>query len=505
MRPLRLVAALLPLLAAPAFAQTTPAPTTLRIGIGADPNVLDPAQSGSFVERVVFSALCDKLVDVAPDLTFRAELATAWAWAPDGLALTLTLREGARFQDGTPIDAAAVKANLDRYRTARESRRRSELRQVTEVQAPDARTVRLVLSEPFAPLLSVLADRAGMMLSPAVLPMAERIGENPVCSGPYRLTRRVAQDRIEMEKHAGHWNAANIHFDRLVFLPIPDNNVRLLNLRGGQLDLIERVAPTDIPAVERDRRLRLVAGASIAYQTMSINVGHGPLAQRPLGSDPRVREALELSIDRGIINQVALEGRFAPNNQPEAPGTAYHFADLAPPARNPARARALLRAAGHDRVAFTLKVPNQPVDSQVAQIIQAMAAEGGFDIRLEVLEASAMVAATQRGDFEAAIAIWSGRPDPDGNIAFWLASDGFLNWGRYANPRLDALFAAARATTATPERQRLYREAAGIWMAERPHLMLYHHRWFWAMRADLQGFEPSPDGIIRLAGLRITR
>jgi peptide/nickel transport system substrate-binding protein len=134
------IATLSVLLAAPAAAQTT-----LRIGIGSDPNVLDPAQSGSFVERVVFAALCDKLVDVAPDLSFRPELATRWDWAPDGRALTLTLRQGARFHDGTPVDAAAVKANLDHYRTARESRRRSELAQVSAVETPDPLTVRLVL------------------------------------------------------------------------------------------------------------------------------------------------------------------------------------------------------------------------------------------------------------------------------------------------------------------------------------------------------------------------
>jgi peptide/nickel transport system substrate-binding protein len=335
--------------------------------------------------------------------------------------------------------------------------------------------------------------------------MAERIGENPVCSGPFRLTRRIAQDRIEMERFAGHWNAAAIHADRLVFQPIPDNSVRLLNLRSGQLDLIERVAPSDLPAAQRDRRIRVVAGPSIAYETISFNVGAGPAAQRPLGSDPRVRKAFELSIDRAVINQVAMEGAFVPNNQPEAPGTPFHFADLAAPVRDPARARALLRAAGHDRVAFTLKVPNQPLESQIAQIIQAMAAEGGFDIRIETLEASTMVAATQRGDYEAAMAIWSGRPDPDGNISFWLASDGFLNWGKYANPRLDDLFARARAVTATPARQALYREAAGIWMADRPHLMLFHYRWFWAMRAEMEGFQPSPDGIIRFAGLRPPR
>jgi peptide/nickel transport system substrate-binding protein len=499
MRPINLAAALV-LLAAPALGQTT-----LRIGIGADPNVLDPGQSGSFVERVVFSALCDKLVDVGPDMQFRAELATAWAWAPDGRALTLTLREGAQFHDGLPIDAAAVKANLDRYRSARESRRRSELAAVSEVQVLDARTVRLVLSQPFAPLLSVLADRAGMMLSPAVLPMAERIGENPVCSGPYRLTRRIAQDRIEMERFAGYWNVANIHAERLVFLPIADNNVRLLNLRAGQLDLIERVAPSDLPAAERDRRIRVVAGPSIAYETISFNIAGGPLAQRPLGSDARVREAFELSIDRAIINQVAMEGRFTPNNQPEVPGTTFHFAEFAPPARDPARARALLRAAGHERVAFTLKVPNQPLESQIAQIMQSMAAEGGFDMRIETLEASTMVAATVRGDYEAAMAIWSGRPDPDGNISFWLASDGFINWGKYSNPRLDALLAEARAVTETAARQALYRQAAAIWLAERPHLMLFHYRWFWAMRAGMEGFVPSPDGIVRFAGLRLPR
>lgn len=498
--PLRLAALLLPLLAAPALGQTT-----LRIGIGADPNVLDPAQSSSFVERVVFAALCDKLVDVGPDLQFQPELATAWQWAPDGRALTLTLREGAHFHDGSPVDAAAVKANLDRYRTARESRRRTELAQVSAVETPDARTVRLVLSQPYAPLLSVLADRAGMMLAPAVLPRGAAIGQDPVCSGPFRLTRRVAQDRIEMEKFAGHWNAANIHADRLVFLPIPDNNIRLLNLRAGQLDLIERVAPVDVPAAERDARLTLVAGASIAYQTLALNLGHGPLAQRPLGSDARVREAFERSIDRAIINQVALEGRFTANNQPEPPGTAYHFADLAPPPRDVARARALLREAGHERVAFTLKVPNQPVEAQVAQIIQAMAAEAGFDISIETMEAAALVAATQRGDFEMSLNIWSGRPDPDGNIAPWVASNGFLNRGKYSNPQVDALFAQARAVTETAARQPLYRQAAELWMADRPYLMLYHYRWFWAMRRGVEGFMPNPDGIIRFAGLRLPR
>ena len=487
---IRILAVLL-LLAQAAAAQT------LRVGIASDPNVLDPAVSGSFVERVVFSALCDKLVDVGPDLAFRPELATAWEWAPDGLSLRMTLRRDARFHDGTVLDAEAVRVNLERYRTARESRRRAELRAVSGIEVLDAATVVIRLSEPFAPLLSVLSDRAGMIMSPTALArLGERIGQEPVCSGPFRLTRRVAQDRIEMERFTEHWNAANIHIARLVFLPIPDSTVRLLNLRAGQLDIIERLAPSDLADARRDRRLRVSEATSIAYQTLSINTATGALR------DARLRHALELSIDRAIINQVALEGLFIANNQPEAPGSAYHFADLVPPARNPAAARALLRAAGHERFAFTLKVSNLPVESQVAQIIQAMAAEGGFDIRIEQMESSAMVAATQRGDYDAAIAIWSGRPDPDGNVAIWLASDGFLNWGRYASGPVDAALAAARRSNDTATRQAQYRLAAAAWMADRPHLFLYHHRWFWGLRAGLEGFVPSPDGIIRFAGLR---
>src|SRR4051794_21026312 len=246
-----LLAALL--LATPAAAQTQ-----LRIGLASDPGVLDPAQSGAFVERVVFAALCDKLIDIGPDLGFRPELATAWAWSDGGRTLTLTLRPDARFHDGTPVDAAAVAATLLRYRDARESRRRSELRPVEAVEAPDARSVVLRLSEPNAPLLSILADRAGMILAPAALAQGPRLGENPICSGPFRFSRRVVQDRIELTRFEGHWNAANIHVERLSFLAIPDSTVRLLNLRAGQLEVAERLAPSDLAEAARDRRIRVV-------------------------------------------------------------------------------------------------------------------------------------------------------------------------------------------------------------------------------------------------------
>jgi peptide/nickel transport system substrate-binding protein len=476
---------------------TTAGAQTLRIGIGADPNMLDPARSSGFVERVVFTALCDRLVDVGPDLAFRPELATAWAWEEDGHALRMTIRGDGRFHDGTPLDAAAVKVNLDRYRTAPESLRRSELRPVTAVEAPDPRTVVIRLSEPYAPLLSVLSDRAGMILSPTALArLGARISEEPVCSGPFRLVRRVAQERIEMERVAEHWNAANIHVQRLVILPIPDNNVRLLNLRAGQLDLIERIAPSDVESARRAPRVVVREATSIAYQLLYIN-------QAGALRDGRLRRAFELSIDRGIINQVALQGLFVPNNQPEPPGTAFHFADLPIPPRDVEAAKALLREAGATNPEFTLLVPNSPVESQVAEIMQSMAAEAGFRLRIVTMEASSIVTRANARQYDAAFGIWSGRADPDGNIAAWVASDGFLNRTGYANATVDGAFLRARQATDAAVRQRLYRDAAAQWQADRPLLILYHYRWFWGLRAGMTGFEPSPDGLIRFSGLRL--
>ncbi len=127
---------------------------TLRVGMQDDPDALDPARGGTFAGRIVFASLCDKLIDLSPDLKFVPQLATAWSWSPDGKALTLTLREGVTFQDGEKFNADAVRVNIERYRTAPESSRKGELKPVTGVEVVDPKTVRLTLSQPYAPLIA---------------------------------------------------------------------------------------------------------------------------------------------------------------------------------------------------------------------------------------------------------------------------------------------------------------------------------------------------------------
>ncbi len=492
----------LPILLAALFLAAGPACAagTLRIGLNEDPDALDPARSGTFVGRIVFAATCDKLVDLDAVNNFVPQLATGWQWAPDDLALTLTLRHGVQFQDGETLDAEAVRANLERYRTAPESLRKGELGPLTAVEVIDTHTVRLRLARPYAPLVAVLSDRAGMMLAPrAMARLGPRIADELPCAGPFKLTERGAQDRIVVDRFPGYWNAASIKLDRIVYQPIPDTTVRLVNLEAGRLDMVERLGPTDVAKVTANPHLRLISTTALAYYTVSINLA----ADGPLAHAPGVRAALEATIDRAALNQVVMDGQFTPSNQFEAPGSRYWNPQRPVPPRDVARARMLLSTAGTPRPTFTLITGNSPVEVQVGEVIQAMAAEAGFDIKLQAMEANALVATTKSGAYQAALVLWSGRADPDGNVAIWLACNGFLNWGKYCNPKFDDVLIQARSVTDVAQRQALYRQLSDIYLEDRPHLVLYHVKWLWGISDKLSGFTPTPDGMIRPQGIRL--
>src|SRR6516165_2336894 len=250
MRHLRLTGVAAVLIAAAVSAQ---AAGTLRVGMQDDPDALDPARGGTFAGRIVFASLCDKLIDLSPTLEFVPQLATTWSWSADSKTLTLSLREGVRFQDNEPFDAEAVKVNIERYRNASESSRKGELRLITAVEEVDPRTVQLVLAQPYAPLVAVLSDRAGMMASPKALArLGKDFASGPMCAGPFQFVERVAQDRMVLDRFPGYWNPGSIHLDRIIFRPIADSTVRLVNLQTGQFDMLEELAPPDAAKVEHD-------------------------------------------------------------------------------------------------------------------------------------------------------------------------------------------------------------------------------------------------------------
>lgn len=473
----------------------------LRIGLQEDPDVLDPHEARTFVGRIVFNALCDKLVDSNEKLEIVPRVATSWAFSADGKILTMKLRDGAKFHDGTALDAAAVKANIDRARTMQTSRRKSELASVASVEAPDATTVVFNLTAPDAPLLAQLSDRAGMLLSPKSFDSP--VGPNPVCSGPYKFVERVQNDRIVLTRFKDHWEADKYTFNNVTFRVITDTTVRLANLRSGQLDMIERLAPSDVKSAKSDVNLKVVTVAGLGYQGITINVANGERAKTPLALDKRVRQALSLAIDRDAINQVVYESLVTPSGQPYPPASPYHDKSFSTPKRDIAKAKELLKAAGAETVSFEMQVANSTIEQQLGQVIQAMAGEVGIDIKIKSTEFAAMLKAQSAGDFQSTLLQWSGRVDPDGNIHQFVTTGGGLNDPKYSNAEVDKALNTARGIYDVAERQKLYTAAEKILRDELPIIYLFHQSWIWALSTKVSGFAPNPDGMIRLAGMKL--
>jgi peptide/nickel transport system substrate-binding protein len=477
---------------------------TLRIGLAEDPDALDPTRARTFVGRIVFAGLCDKLFDLDEKLRIVPQLATGYKWSSDNKSLEIKLRPGVTFHDGEKMDAAAVKYNLERHKNMQGSSRRGELAVVSSVDAVDPETVRINLAAPFAPLLAVLTDRSGMMVSPkAAEALGEKFATSPVCSGPFKFVERVAQDRIVLERFTNYWDKGRVHFDRIIYQPIPDATVRLANLRSGQLDFIERVAPADIPQIRSDSRFQVAKIVEIGYQGITINLEKSELGKKSPLRDPRVREAFELSLDRDAIVKVVMEGEALAGNQWVAPTNLYYGKSAGMPKRNVQRARQLLKEAGVTNPSFTLMTPTTSDAQRIAQVVQAMAKEVGFDIKIHSTEFATSLNMADKGQFEAFVIGWSGRADPDGNLHTMLSCKGPTNYAGYCKQEVETLINASRTSLDSETRAATYDKIAQHVQKDRPIIYLYHRHWLWAHTNKLSGLRTVPDGMVRVQGLRM--
>src|SRR6202165_3133848 len=426
MKILRLAAttaALLLSLAAGVHAQTT-----LRIGLAEDPDILDPTLGRTYVGRIVFASFCDKLFDIDKNLNTVPQLALSHETSDDGKEVFIKLRPGVKFQDGEPFNAEAAKFSLDRHLTMQGSFRKPELAALDHVDVVDPLTIKLVLKTPYSPLIAQLTDRAGMMVSPkAAREAGDKFGQHPVCAGPYKFVERVQQDRMVFEKFADYWNKDNVFIDRVVFLPIVDATVRLANLKSGGLDLIERLLATDIKDVRADKRLKLATALELGYMGLTINTGNDK-NKGPLNQSEKVRQALDLSIDREALNQVVFNGEFTPGNQWISPEHPYYQKSFPIQPRDIAKAKALLKQSGAPPpVSVDFMVPKGAENEAVAQVIQSMAAEAGFDVKIRLLEWATSLKQAQAGEYQMFLLGWSGRIDPDGNSYIFLHSNAPQN------------------------------------------------------------------------------
>ena len=483
---------------------TASAQSALRIGLAEDPDVFDPSLARTYVGRIVFASICDKLFDIDENLKVIPQLALSSDTAEDGKTVTIKLRPNVKFHDGEKLDAEAAKFSLERHLTMQGSFRKPELAAIDTVEVVDPLTIRLNLKTPFSPLIAQLTDRAGMMVPPkAAKEAGDRFGLKPVCAGPYKFVERVQQDRIVVEKFADYWNKDNIHIDKITYLPIVDSTVRLANLRSGGLDLLERLNATDIAAVKSDPKLKLSTALELGYLGITLNVANGEKSKGPLGQSARVRQALELAIDRDAINQVVFNGEFVPGNQWVNPEHAYYQKSLPVPKRDLAKAKALLKEAGvTGPLTVDFMVPQGAENKAVSEVVQAMAAEAGIDMKIRVTEFATSLKQGEQGEYQAYLIGWSGRTDPDGNIYIFAKTKAPQNLSGISNPEVDKALDDARLTSDAGKRKAVYEKAAKILLTQAPILYIYHRKVLIAQTTRVEGFVPVPDGLVRVVGLR---
>jgi peptide/nickel transport system substrate-binding protein len=481
---------------------------TLTMALSADPDALDPSTSTTLLGREVFTSICEKLYDIDANAKLVPQLATALpAVSGDGKTVTIKLRSGVKFNDGTAFDAAAVKKSLDRHRTWKKSARIADLAAVQKVDVVDPSTVKLTLSRPFTPLTAQLGDRAGMIMSPKALDdEGDNFGAHPVCVGPFKFASRTSGSQIVVDRAPDYYDAGKVKLDHVVYKIIVDPNVRAANLKSGDVQAGEELATTTVAGVQSDPNLRVVSGGGLGNYGVQINIGNakgstekpGPV-NTPLGKSPELRQAFELSLDRAAINKTVYNGLYEPDCSPLPLNSPFRSKSTACSTRDVAQAKQLVAKSGvKTPIPVKLMVPNDATNERLGQVIQQMTKETGFNVSVLPIDFATGLEQGAAGTFDAMVTGWSGRVDPDGDLTGLITTGGHNNYAGMSDPGIDDPIQQAAATQDAAQRTQLYAKAIQRAADLRGMIYLYHSLYYLGMRKNIAGIRYYADGLPRL-------
>ncbi len=441
----------------------------LKIGFTTEPTSLDAVLGRSGGDAYYWHQIYDQLVDAYPDLTPRAgtSLATHWEISTDPDAITFHLRPGVTFHDGTPFDARAVKFNIERILDpATLATPRASMTVIESVDVIDALTVRFNLISPWGAGISMLADRGGIMNSPArVMELAKDYGWDPAGTGPFKVNQVITGTMVHMVRNADYWGKDEFgnrlpYLDEITIRVIRDQTVLSSALRTGEID-IAYLPNKDVAAFLRDDRfqIRTVRGGGIGA-VLVFNQKQIP--------DPRVRLAISHAIDPGVINKAIFFDRIEVADSGMWPTGAWaHDPDVDRPTYDPDKARSLLAEAGLDAYRFTAVTNNSATLIPTAEIVRAMLKKVGIEMEIEVMNAGV---ATERFFHAQAYPVyltsWSRYPEPDWLASLAYKSDGFYNAANIQRDDVDALVARGAQAYDLEVRKRAYHELNALVLRE---------------------------------------
>jgi peptide/nickel transport system substrate-binding protein len=447
----------------PSFARDA---DTLIVAQEAEPVGLDLMRSSIQTTMSVAYNIHDTLFQPNEDASISPRLAEKWERIDD-LTWRVTLRKGATFHDGSPINAEAVKFSFERMNDPKlSSPNLSKISAFKKIEIVDDHTLIIATDKTYAPGLYMLAYYLPIVPPKAVAAAgADGYNAKPIGSGPYRVVRWSPGEEVVLEAYDGYWGPKPA-YKRVVFRTIPDESARIAALLTGEVDII-----SGIPMHQRKR----VAASGRAYLTNQLgNMPYlGLNTYQPPFNDVRVRRAVNYAIDRDKINQALFEGKALKVSGAFSPRTFGSDPALKPYAYDPARAKALLAEAGYPNgVSARLTYPTYiPQIQEQTEAIASDLAKVGIKVTLEPLERAVMWDTYKAGKNQMFVYWWDDAPEPDRYIYPLLNSKSRDYY--YKNPKVDELLDRARTVVVRSEREKVYQAADRMIMEDAPWGFLY--------------------------------
>jgi len=489
-----------------AHAQGTAA-SSLTYGQSTGVVTLDPAHGSYTLYPGGYEAgLCiyDGLLTFAPSMKVIPQLAQSWSMAADLRACTLKLRPGAHFHDGTPVDVAAVKFNIERLMDKqRNPTNRPLWDPVAGVDTPDATTVVIHLSQPFPQLPNSLAHASGALVSPAAVAKFGEAGiaKNPVGAGPYRVASFDPGQQLVLEAFDAYWGGKP-KTARLTLKAITEPSTRVSALRTDAVQIIDSVPVALVAQLKQDSGVKIIAVPGLRPIGFVINLA------RPQLADVRVRRALNLAVP---VETIASKVFFGYARAPDSP-LAFNTEGYAPVSKlvyDPAKAKALLPGAGFGpakplELAMFFSQGLFPGDVSVGEVVANSLTQVGVKVAITKIEAGSYWDAMRqdRANLKWDIAMFGFNPANASGL-YHLASlfqsnaddaarPDVWNLGRYRNPEVDRLLAAAGTEADRAQAAADLAKAQALIWNDAPYIWLQINENVTAVRKNVTGVEVWP-------------
>jgi ABC-type transport system substrate-binding protein len=357
---------------------------TFRIAVGIDPDTLDPVQMTTTTVGNIVDYVVETLTRLHPDGSIQPHLAESWTVSEDGRQYTFKLRKGVSFHDGTPFDAAAVKWNFDRLK---DPEVRVPVRAPYPIEAADVvddQTVRVTLTRPYVPFVSALSWVTAGLSSPASVEKHGNTYKNYthlVGTGPYIFQERQKGQKITVTKYDKYWGQKP-YYDEVDFRIVPEAATRESLLLAGQVDLIILPPVADLPALERNKAVKVLLAPSDRTIFIAANT------QKPMLNDVRVRQALNYAVDKNAIITSVLFGSGDVMDAPMAPSL-FGYCKVGTYEFNQAKAKQLLAAAGvrpGTQISLIHPTGRYVQDKEATQAVAGFLREVGLEPQIQTMD-----------------------------------------------------------------------------------------------------------------------